>query len=339
MKKTLIILMAILAFTLILTGCSQNAEPESVETPNDNEPVEVVSDGEGKEIKVGIVQFTQHVALDRTRDGFLQELADLGYEVDEHTVNVSGDISLIPTAIKSFEGEEVDIIYAIATPAAQGARSAVADIPIIFNAVTDPISAELVASNEVPGGNVTGVSDYFPIEKQLNNFLEIFPETKTLGVLYSTGEPNSEAQIKELEAVTADMGIELVKAGVTTTNDVSTAMSSLVTKIDSYVAIQDNLASSAASVIAESLKQEGIPSFAGEGGPVENGLLFSDGIDYVELGKSAGQIADEIMKGKSPAEIPVVFSEDITRIVNKTTADALGIESDSKLFEGAQLVD
>ncbi|MDO5041007.1 MAG: ABC transporter substrate binding protein [Peptoniphilus sp.] len=339
MKKMLVLLVAIFVLTACSTGGTEkenaaNNAPDNTAEQNTAE----VPEGQ-KNIKVGIIQFTQHVALDRSREGFLEELEALGYTVEENTVNVSGEISLIPTTAKKFEGDAVDIIYAIATPAAQGAKNAVTDIPIIFNAVTDPQSAELVDTNEEPGGNVTGVSDYFSIETQLKNFLELFPDSKKLGVLYSTGEANSEAQIKELEEVTANLGIELIKAGVTTTNDVSAAMASLVTKIDSYVAIQDNLASSAASVISDSLKQAQIPSFAGEAGPVENGMLFSDGIDYIELGKSAGKIADEIINGKSPAEIPVIFSTQANRTVNKTTADALGIEADSDLFKDAQIVD
>ncbi len=343
MKKIIKKISVLLVVLFVLTACSSNSgdseKENTAKNSTNNTAVEKETSEGQKNIKVGIIQFTQHVALDRTREGFLEELKNLGYTVEENTVNVSGEISLIPTTAKKFEGDEVDIIYAIATPAAQGAKNAVADIPIIFNAVTDPLSAELVDTNEKPGGNVTGVSDYFSIETQLKNFLEIFPDSKKLGVLYSTGEANSEAQIKELEEVTANLGIELVKAGVTTTNDVSAAMTSLVTKIDSYVAIQDNLASSAASVIADSLKQAQIPSFSGESGPVENGLLFSDGIDYVELGKSAGKIADEIIGGKSPAQIPVVFSTQTKRTVNKTTADALGIDADSDLFKNAQIVD
>ncbi len=346
MKKIIKKITVLLIALLVLTACSSNTGEAEKENNAGNATnntatqnmAEETPEGQ-KNIKVGIIQFTQHVALDRAREGFLEELKTLGYNVEENMVNVSGEISLIPTTAKKFEGDAVDVIYAIATPAAQGAKNAVGDIPIIFNAVTDPLSAELVDTNENPGGNVTGVSDYFSIETQLKNFLEIFPDAKKLGVLYSTGETNSEAQIKELEEVTANLGIELVKAGVTTTNDVSAAMTSLVTKIDSYVAIQDNLASSAASVIADSLKQAQIPSFSGESGPVENGLLFSDGIDYVELGKSAGKIADEIINGKSPAEIPVVFSTQAKRTVNKTTADALGIDANSDLFKDAQIVD
>ncbi|WP_138159340.1 ABC transporter substrate-binding protein [Peptoniphilus catoniae] len=340
MKK---IILLILAMSLLVVGCKKAEETADSKVNNTKETVQETNEGEkssqeGKKIKVGIVQFAQHIALDRSREGFIEGLKDMGYEVEEETVNVNGDITLIGTAVKKLEGSGVDLIYAIATPAAQEARNSVENIPVIFNAVTDPVSANLVESNEHPGRNVTGVSDYFSIETQLENFLEIFPDCKKLGVLYSTGEANSEVQVKELEEVANKHGLELVKAGVANVNDVSLAMSSLVTKIDCYVGIQDNLASSATSIIAQRLKEAKIPSFAGESGPVENGLLLSDGIDYVKLGRSAAEIADEIIKGKSPADIPVVFSTDTKRIVNKTTADALGLDENSKVFEGAEEV-
>ncbi|MGO1580670.1 MAG: ABC transporter substrate-binding protein [Peptoniphilaceae bacterium] len=320
MKKIIIIL--ILTMTLIACGNNENSSMKNNK----------------KKIKVGIIQFTQHIALDRSREGFIKGLEDKGYIVEEKTVNVSGDIGLIPVTAKKFEAEGVDMIYAIATPAAQGAKNVVKDIPIIFNAVTNPIEANLVDSNEEPGSNISGVSDYYPLEKQLKNFLDLFPNSKKLGVLYSPGEINSEVQIKELEKICKSLGIELVKTGVTTTNDVASAMNSMVSKIDSYIAIQDNLASSSASIISKILIENKIPSFAGEVGPVENGILLSDGLDYFKLGEEATNIAIEIVEGKKIKEIPVVFSKDVERTINEDTAKKLGINKNSKIFKKAKLI-
>lgn len=313
-----------LGITMLLTGCGNNQEKSASK--------------DSKQINVGIIQFSEHIALDKSREGFIEGLKSKGYDVKENVVNVQGDLGLIPATSKKFESDKVDLIYAIATPAAQGAKSSVKDIPIIFNAVTDPVSAGLVSSAEKPGENVTGVSDFYPVDKQLDKFLQIFPNSKRLGVLYSTGEANSEAQIKSLKEVCTKKGIILVEVGVASTNDVAQAMTSLVTKIDSYIAITDNLASSSASIIAEKLNEAKIPSFSVESGPVENGLLMSDGIDYTELGNKASEIASEIMGGKTPAEIPVVYSENSKKIVNETSAIKIGIDKSSKLFESAEIV-
>lgn len=335
MKKKLIV--ALMSMTLLLSACG-GKEGAKNQANNQNEKNAKVEEKSDKNIKVGIVQFSDHIALDRTREGFISQLEDKGFNVDADVVNCQGDVSLIPTTAKKFEADKVDVIYAIATPAAQGMKNAIKDIPIIFNAVTDPVATDLVKSNESPEANVTGVSDYFPVETQLDKFLEAFPESKNLGVLFSTGEANSEAQIKELKEIVAKKGMNLETVGVNSTNDVPQAMSSLTGKIDSYVAIQDNLASSSATVISQSLIKSKIPSFAGEEGPVENGMLLSDGVDYTELGKEAGKMAIELKEGKEVKDIPVFFSKDAKRTVNKTTANALDIKDDNKIFENAKVV-
>lgn len=320
LKKKLLV---ILAAATIFTGCAKNEEKN-------------ISDS--KKIKVGIIELQSHIALDRAREGFLKGLEESGYEIDENTVNVEGDISLVPQAAKSMEQKNVDLIYAIATPAAQGAKGVVEKTPIVFNAVTDPVSADLVENNERPNVNVTGVSDYFPVKTQLENFLKIFPSTKRLGVLYSTGEANSESQIEELRKVTKELNIELVEKSVTNTNEVSQAMDSLAKNIDAYIGIQDNLASSSAALISNKLIENKIPSLAGERGPVENGLLMADGIDYFELGKKASKIAIEIKNGKEAKDIPVVFEKENKRTVNEKAAKELGVFSNKELIDGSELV-
>lgn len=327
MKKKLLLIA--ICMTMILTACGSKGETE-------NTGKEV---NEDKVLKVGIIQYSQHIALDRAREGFIKQLEDDGFALEVETINVQGDSNLVSTTAKKFESDGVDLIYAIATPAAQGAKNAVENTPVIFNAVTDPVDAGLVESNEKPGVNVTGVSDYYSIESQLESFLKYFPESKKLGVLYSTGETNSETQIKELKEITEKLGIELFEIGVSTINDVPQAMTSLSRKIDSYVAILDNLASSSASVISVELIKQEIPSFASEGGPVENGILMSDGVDYEKLGAEAAKIAEKIKSGEKAADIPVVFSKDTTRTVNKKTADGLKIDENSLIFENANIVE
>lgn len=317
MKKK--ILGLLIALSLVLTACSGGGNTGQ--------------DGEIQEIKVGIVQFSEHLALDRAREGFVEELETLGYKVDADVVNIQQDMTIIPTSASKFQGDQVDLIYAIATPVAQGMKSSITDIPIIFNAVTDPESADLI------GDNITGVSDYFPIEKQLDLFMEEFPDIETFGVLYSLGEANSEAQIQELRQVCADRGLSLEEVAVNTTNDVTQAMASLTPKIDAFILIQDNLAASAAPVIANTLAEESIPSFAGEPGPVEEGILLSDGIDYFVLGQEAAKIANRIIQGEEPGDIETFYLEEATRVVNKATADKLGIGEDSKIFENATIVE
>lgn len=248
-------------------------------------------------------------------------------------------MTVVPSIIKSFQDKNVDLIYAIATPAAQGAKNGEKEIPIIFNAVTDPESADLLKNLEEPEGNITGVSDYFSISAQLEEMLNIFPDIKNVGVMFSTNEANSKFQVEELKKAADGFGLNVVEVGVNNINDVSTSIKTIEPKIDIFMAITDNTVSSASSIIAESLKAAKIPSFASEEGPVENGILISAGVDYLDLGKKAAGMASEILGGKKVSEVPVLFSTETRKVVNKKTAEALGLADDEKLMEDAKVVE
>ena len=288
---------------------------------------------------VGVIQIADHIALERARKGFEEELKKTNPEVEIISKNANGDLTVVPSSIKSFQDQKVDLIYAIATPAAQGAKNGEKEIPIVFNAVTDPASADLVKNLEEPEGNITGVSDYFSMEAQLKEMVRVFPDIKNVGVMFSTNEANSQFQIEELKKAAEGLGLNVVEVGVNNINDVSTAIKSLEPKIDIFLSITDNTVSSASTIIAESLKEAKIPSFASEEGPVDNGILMSAGVDYVDLGKKAADMASEILGGKKVSEIPVVFSKDTRKVVNKKTADALGLSKDNKLMKDAKVVE
>ena len=167
----------------------------------------------------------------------------------------------------------------------------------------------------------------------------IFPDIKNIGVMFSTNEANSKFQIEELKKAAAGFGLNVVEVGVNNINDVSTAIKTIEPKIDIFMAITDNTVSSASTIIAESLKAAKIPSFASEEGPVENGILISAGVDYVDLGKKAAGMASEILGGKKVSEVPVAFSTETRKVVNKKTADALGLGDDDNLMKDAKVVE
>ena len=317
--------------SLFLVSCSGGKNEKPVEET-------AKESGEGAK-RIGIIQIADHIALERARKGFEDEIKNTNPDVEIISKNANGDLTVVPSIIKSFQDKKVDLIYAIATPAAQGAKNGEKEIPIIFNAVTDPESADLLENLEEPEGNITGVSDYFSIEAQLEEMISIFPDIKNVGVMFSTNEANSKFQIEELKKAAAGFGLNVVEVGVNNINDVSTAIKTIEPKIDIFMAITDNTVSSASTIIAESLKAAKIPSFASEEGPVENGILISAGVDYVDLGKKAAGMASEILGGKKVSEVPVVFSTDTRKVVNKKTADALGLSDDDNLMKDAKVVE
>lgn len=331
MKKKWLLLFLMAAF--LFTACEKR---EKVETKVENRSEMHSTEAATK--KIGIIQLADHIALDRSREGFMNELKKEGVKADFIVENAQGELAQIPTIVSKLKGDKVDLIYAIATPAAQGAKNGVKDIPIVFSAVTNPLDANLVKNNEHPGENVTGVSDYYSAQAQLESFLEIFPKVKKIGVLYSTNEANSLFQIKELKEIATHFGLELNIKAVNNVNDVSTAMAALTPHIDAFVCITDNLVAASSKVIAQQLKEAKIPSLAYEAGPVENGMLMSEGVDFETLGQEAGKMAKEILAGKNPGDIPVFYPQQSFRVVNETTAFDLGLREDNAIFHKAEKV-
>ncbi len=324
-------LFVLLMMALVLAACGKTEN-------SGNSKVESSTETSGGK-KVGIIQIADHIALERARKGFEDELKKTNPDVEIITKNANGDLTVVPSIIKSFQDKKVDLIYAIATPAAQGAKNGEKQVPIIFNAVTDPASADLVKNLEEPEANITGVSDYFSIQAQLEEMIKIFPNIKNIGVMFSTNEANSKFQIEELKKAADGFGLNVVEVGVNNINDVSTAIKTIEPKIDIFMSITDNTVSSASTIIAESLKAAKIPSFASEEGPVENGILVSAGVDYVDLGKKAAGMASDILGGKAVKDVPVLFSSDTSKVVNKKTAEALGLEDDKNLMDNAKVVE
>lgn len=324
-------LFILLIMSLVLVACGKNGNDEVAKEESATETSSAK--------KVGVVQIADHIALERARQGFEEELKKTNPDVEIISKNANGDLTVVPSIIKSFQDKKVDLIYAIATPAAQGAKNGEKEIPIIFNAVTDPESADLLKNLEEPEGNITGVSDYFSISAQLEEMINIFPDIKNIGVMFSTNEANSKFQVEELKKAADGFGLNVVEVGVNNINDVSTSIKTIEPKIDIFMAITDNTVSSASSIIAESLKAAKIPSFASEEGPVENGILISAGVDYVDLGKKAAGMASEILGGKKVSEVPVLFSTETRKVVNKKTAEALGLADDEKLMVDAKVVE
>ncbi len=290
-----------------------------------------------KEFTIGISQLAEHPALDDARRGFEDGLKELGIEAKIEYQNAQGDIPTSLSIAQKFVKDGVDLIYAIATPAAQSAKQATADIPVVFSAVTDPVDAELVESMEAPGGNVTGTSDASPMDRQLQLFMDLDSNIKKIGIIFNTGEPNSHIQVKSARELAADLGLEIVEVGINTINDIPQAVDSIVNKVDAIYTITDNMVASAINVVAEKAIENNMITVGAEESHLAGGILITDGISYYELGKQSARMAKEILvDGKSPSEIPVETATNTKKVYNEQTLKALGLDINNKAFEGAE---
>ena len=321
-----------LALALLLAGCGNSGDSDKEKT----------DDGK-KTYKIGIIQQMEHPALDSAREGlekYLKGKSDAKFEIT--VKNAQGDNGTADTIAKQFVSDDVDLIYSIATNASQAAVNATGgtDIPVVFNAVTDGVEAKLVTSNEKPGGNVTGVSDAAPLEKQLEMIREFLPEAKKIGMIYNIGEVNGKLQVKQVEKLASKYNFKIVKKGVSATTEIATAAEQLAGDVDCIYNITDNMVVSATASITDKANAKNIPVFAAEDGQLKAGLLASESISYEKLGEQAGSVAyDILVNGKKAGDIPVETAKDTTLYINKKVAEQLGIKIPDSLAERATFVE
>jgi len=279
---------------------------------------------------IGIVQYVDHVALDAAREGFVTALADNGYtDGDNITIdvqNAQGDQSNLSTISDRFVSNKVDMVLAIATPAAQAIAGKTTEIPILGTAITDYEAARLVTSNDAPGGNVTGTTDMNPIKEQIDLLVKLVPTAKTVGVLYTSSEDNSVLQAKIAKEAIEKLGLKYVEVTVTNSNDVQQATQSIVSQCDAIYIPTDNVFASAMPQVQSITAQSKTPVICGESGMVESGGLATLGISYSDLGYQTGLMAVKILKGTAePETMPIESATKFEYAINGAVAQEIGL--------------
>ncbi len=310
------------ALALMLAGCGGNSD-------SDTDKEATGGSAEDKEAYViGVTQIVEHPSLDAAYKGFQKALEDAGLEVEYNFNTANGDNSANMSIAQKLVSDNVDLIFANSTGSAQAAKSATADIPIVFTSVTDAVGAELIASMEAPGGNVTGTVDLHP-DTIANTvaFLKDELGAKKVGTVYNTGEQNSIVQVEQVKAALEAEGIELVEAAVSTSAEVKQATESLLGKVDSLYIITDNTVVSALESVIDVANANKLPLMVGEMDSVARGGLGAYGFEYYDIGYEAGEKAVQILKeGKSPGEIPATYPGNLKLVINKAAAENLGLE-------------
>lgn len=281
--------------------------------------------------RIGISQFITHQSLDATREGFVNELAKQGYvegkNIEIDLQNAQGEQRNLKTISQQL-AESSDVVLAIATPSAQSLANTTQTTPVIFSAVTDPVSAKLVESREHPGGNVTGTSDQSSdaISTQINLIKKVLPKAKTIGILYTQSEPNSVVQKDEAKRLLEEKGFTVVEKTILDSNNVKAAAESLMAEVDMVFVPTDNIISSTMETVKQVSIKHKVPVFGGSTEMIAVGGLYNYGTNYEELGRQAARMLVRVLKGEKPENIAVELPEKLELHTNQEMADALGID-------------
>jgi len=297
------------------------------------------------QLKIGISQIVEHPALDNCRDGFVDGLKQAGYVPGEDVIydfqNAQGEFSNAISIAQKFKDDRVDMIVAISTPIAQACAQVTSDIPIIIGAITDPVAANIAESWESSGNNITGMSDAAPNEAQLKLIPRFFPEAKRVGTVYNAGEANSVVQVELSKEICSDLGLELIEATVSNSNEVLMAAQSLAGRVDVFYIVTDNVAVSAISSIVKVSMDEKIPIILADPTNVADGGFASFGIDYFTLGQKSAEKAVQVLEGKHPSEIPIGKldkPEDLKFVINLDIAELINIDVSDEMLQEADSV-
>lgn len=324
-KKCAAVTLTAVMAAMALTGCGgDKKEGEPTASGGAAE-----DSGDGKTYQIGVFQYTQHAALDEANKGFVAALEESGLDCEIDQQNASGDSSATLTIGQKMVDDKKDLIFTIATPAAQAVAGLTSEIPVVLTAVTDPADADLVESNEAPGGNVTGTSDMNPVEKQVELLQQLVPDAKKVAILYCSAEANSKLQAELVAETCKKAGIETVDYTVANSGEIQTVVESMVGKVDAIYAPTDNVIANAMSTVAMIANENKLPTICGEENMVTAGGLATYSIDYYEIGHMAGEMAVKILKGEAePGDLPIGYlpDEELNLVVNEETAELLGID-------------
>ena len=318
MKLIKNILKTILTFAIVISlfACSnKNNEPKSSTAV--------------KAYRLGTLQLVQHAALDSCYNGFIDYLDSKGIKYTMDYQNASGEQSACETIAEKFSNDNLDLCYAIATPAAQSIIAHLEGVPIVASAVTDPAASGLLKSNDAPGGMLTAASDLTPVDAQFDLLVELLPSAKNVGILYCSAESNSKIQADMAISAANKRNLSAKEYTVVNSSDIQTVVESMIGKVDVIYVPTDNVVSAGFDTVVTIANENKIPTIVGEEAMVDKGGLATYGIDYYSLGKIAGEIAEDILvNGKKPADIPVRYLDSAlcTRKINSDTAKLLGIE-------------
>lgn len=293
---------------------------------------------------ISVSQFVEHPALDAVLKGFQDYLKANALDVKYNVHNAQANMATANQIGHQIMGEKPNMILAIATPTAQACAQALKKAPhmqktpLLFTAVTDPVSAGLVKNLEKPGANITGVSDMLPVGRHLEMVKTFMPKIKRLGFLYNAGEANSKILVPLFQAEAKKLGFSMVEATVSKSSDVYQAVKSLVGKVDAVYIPTDNTVVSALESAIKVCEQSKLPLFNADVDSVKRGSIAAMGFDYYQHGYQTGAMAKRILQGGDPALTPVETQETLELHINVSAARKMGVQVPAALLKKADKI-
>lgn len=332
MKKMFAAVLAVLML-LSLTACSSSGTAPETTAAAVTEAAETTAPAAGTEASaetyvVGICQLVQHEALDAATQGFKDAITEeLGSAVTFLDQNASGDPANCTPIVNGFVSSNVDLILANATAPLQAAAAATSTIPVLGTSVTDYASAlEIDGWTGTVGGNISGTSDLAPLDEQAAMIQELFPDAKTVGLLYCSAEANSQYQVDVITGYLEEMGLTAVPYSFTDTNDVASVAQNACDNSDVIYIPTDNTAASNTEAIANVVLPAGVPVVAGESGICTGCGVATLSISYYDLGYTTGKMAVQVLTGAADiSEMPVQYAPEVTKMYNAANCEALDV--------------
>ncbi len=320
-QKTLVCVLAILLITVFTIG-AQGAR-------------------EDRPRVIGISKIVSHPALDAVEQGIQDELIEQGFDFQFDLQNANGDFGAASQIAGKFRTEGVAYAVGIATPTSQALVNEIIDIPVIYSAITDPVSAGLVETYDAPGGNVTGYSDLTPVAEQLRILMEMV-DVSSLGHVYSSGEANAVVLAEIAKKTAEDLGIDFVEATVTNSAEVRSATQAIAGRVDAIYVSTDNTVVSALAALVDAATQAGVPVMSADPSSADGiGVLAAHGFSYYNMGRATARLIADIERGRDIGSIPTQYMTDpadVDLLLNLDVAANLGITIPDSLLQNATMV-
>ena len=328
MKKMIAILLVVLMLTAI-TGCGSKDETDST------------GGATSEAIQVGFIQLADNGAFTDMREGFVDEMRKLGYTEDKMVIdykNANGDTATLNSICQTMVDDGKDIIVAVGTPASQAIVNMDSGIPVFFISVGNPVGAGIITDMSKPDKNATGTSNAIPVSEMFKLADKLTPGCKTYGLVYNTGEVNSVTTIENAKKYMDENGLKYEEAVVTASSEVQQAAQSLAEKVDAFFIPNDSMVQSAMPQVAEVAADAKIPVYGSSAVMVDSGAFATISIDDITIGSMTADMADQFLKGTPMEGIPAVTVSDFITVINKTTADKIGVTIPQDILDSAKVI-